>query len=147
MRALLILSISFVYFSFCLKAQSFHETGQYNASDNQFLPDLYFTLMPELKQPAVVNGKTPRNSYQSTIVKVVSDDGGKVYHLVLQYDLMGSLVYVGCSRNVIEQMGSKPFQSPTFINCIRTASDSFSTIEKERSVLNCFLEILNKISR
>ena len=79
-------------------------------------------------------------------LQVVSDNGGKDYHILFQTNFSGKILFLAYSNNLSPVFNNAGKSMNVFLNCIRQVNDFVSPVQNAETAINCIIERLNYCS-
>ena len=122
-------------------AQFYYKTERYHVEPAQVLMDQYHPL--SLKEVPAALENLPsfdiHNPY--TYMQGIADDNGKKYHLLMQSDFFGKLLYVAWSENMNGLFKKERGDLLRLSHCIIKKKQEFA--DSIEGIVDCILETIN----
>jgi hypothetical protein len=143
-------TISFIsvlcFHSIIATAQSFSRSEQTIIPAFQLIIENYskISLVPELINDASANLFDATNA--STYLQVLTSGAGKKYHILLQVNLMGKVVYLAISNNLASTFNKKEKPMFGFNHCMNELNSFMLARQNIDAAISCILERLEYCS-
>ena len=136
--------------STCLPLLSFAQ--QFNAAEISTIKPLQVIienytrvdLSNDVIDDAMANTFNINNPY--TYLQMVNDAAGKSYHILLQTNFMGKILFLAYSNNLSAVFNKKDRPRFLFIHCLKEINNHLSSIQITDDAIKCIIERLNYCS-
>jgi hypothetical protein len=125
-------------------AQYYYKTERYPIAPAQVLLDQYHPF--SLNETPATSENLPSFDVQNpyTYLQVIADDNGKKYHLLMQSDFFGKLLYVAYSENMNGLFKKERGDVLRVSHCmIKKKQESAESME---AIVDCILETINAMN-